>query len=193
MAMLAPRTQRFTPPSLGPWTYEQYCALPDDGQRYEIIWGELHVAPAPNLRHQHIVLRLGRYLDEFCDQHGLGRVLVAPTDVVLPYQTVVQPDLLFVRADRALSLADANITIVPDLVVEVLSPSTSARDLGEKRDAYTFHGVPHYWIVNPRTRTIEAYELRKADYVLIQHAEGDEAFSPALFPGLSIPLAKLWE
>lgn len=63
MAMLAPRTRPSPPPQLGAWTYERYCAIPDDGNRYEVIWGELYVAPAPNVRHQHIVMRLGRFLD----------------------------------------------------------------------------------------------------------------------------------
>ncbi|MBI4498367.1 MAG: Uma2 family endonuclease [Chloroflexi bacterium] len=190
--MLQPRLHPPTAHQRGPWTYDRYCALPDDGKRYEIVWGELYVVPSPNAPHQTAALRLASLLDRFVQEHGLGKVYIAPFDVVLSRDTVVQPDVLFISRERAAIRTRANVQGSPDLVVEVLSPGTAARDLGIKRDVYALHGVPHYWLIDPDSRSLEAYELREADDVLVQHCAGDEVFAPARFPGLAIPLAALW-
>ena len=174
------------------WTYEDYCAIPDDGYRYEVIEGELYVAPAPDVAHQRIIVRLLLILAPFVEEHDLGEVLLSPTDVLLSTGTFVQPDLLFVRKDRGEVITERNVRGVPDLVIEVLSPSTAAYDRSKKRDAYAATGVPHYWILSGRARTLEAYELRDGIYLLVERLTDDETFSPSLFPGLSFSLAPLW-
>ncbi|MBI4497066.1 MAG: Uma2 family endonuclease [Chloroflexi bacterium] len=174
------------------WTYRDYCAIPDDGQRYEVIWGELYVAPSPSRGHQRSAGKLFTILDRHVTEHGLGEVYIAPFDVVLDEENVVQPDLLFVSKERLDIITEANIRGAPDLVVEVLSRSTAALDRSQKWDLYAAAGVPHYWLVDPVAHTLEAYIREGGDYRLADRRTHHEVFSPALFPGLDIPLASVW-
>ena len=174
------------------WTYKDYCAIPEDGQRYELIWGELYVAPSPSTRHQRILGNLFDVLRHHVQNHGLGEVFVTPLDVVFDDENVVQPDLLFVARERAAILTEANVSGAPDLVVEVLSRSTAALDRSQKRDLYAAAGVSHYWLVDPLARPLEAYVLEDGNYRLADRRTHDEIFAPALFPGLDISLASVW-
>ncbi|MCX6021700.1 MAG: Uma2 family endonuclease [Chloroflexi bacterium] len=174
------------------WTYEDYCAIPDDGRRYEVIGGKLYVAPSPIVPHQRLVGLLFRVLCTYVEAHRLGEVFIAPLDVLLAYDTVVQPDLFFVRVERSHIVTRGNVAGAPDLVVEILSPGTARRDRREKLDAYALFGVPHYWILDAERRTLEAFELHEGGYVLVYQGRGDDVFAPTLFPGLTIPLAALW-
>jgi Uma2 family endonuclease len=189
-----------TPPAAGQtavprrkrWTYDDYAAIPDDGQRYEIVWGELYVMPAPSLLHQRIVLRLGALLYSLVARLGLGEVFVSPVDLKLAEDVTVQPDIVFVSREREAILTEANLSGAPDLVVEVLSPSTAAYDRATKGDVYAAFGVPHYWLLNPRGRSFEMYELCGGDYVLARHAAGEGTLESPLFPGLQIELRALF-
>ena len=134
-------------------TYQDYANTPDD-ERWELIGGELIMAPAPNMFHQTVDMRLGSLLHVFVDDRNLGRVYPAPTDVVLSDVNVVQPDLLFVSNERAFIITSANIQGAPDLVVEILSPSTASRDWTVKLDLYARHGVKEYWLVDPDAQRI---------------------------------------
>lgn len=137
------------------FTYEDYRLLPED-KRYELMEGELLVTPAPTTRHQKILVRLVARLETFVDTADLGEVLCAPTDVILSDETVVQPDILFVARDRrAIVNPNGAVTAAPDLVVEILSPSTSSRDRVLKRKLYAKFGVREYWIVDPANHTVE--------------------------------------
>ena len=136
-------------------TYEQYCLLPEDGKQYELIDGELFMTPAPKPRHQKIVLRLTEQLSRFVRENSLGEVFVAPVDVLLERHTVVQPDVLFISTPRLSIVGEEAIEGAPDLVVEVLSPSTFYKDLRKKMTAYSQFGVQEYWIVDPETQSIE--------------------------------------
>ncbi len=140
-------------------TYADYATLPADGRRYELHDGELSVTPAPGTRHQRALIRLGAALHDHVVAHGLGEVLVAPTDCILSDRTVVQPDIIFIARDRASLVTDRAVEGPPTLVVEVLAPSTTAIDLGAKRDLYARHLVPFYWIVDTDARTIAALRL----------------------------------
>src|SRR5205814_7415211 len=108
-------------------TYEDYVALPDDGNRYEVIEGELCLVPAPNRRHQDVLLNLAVELRNFVRSRGLGHVYVAPFDVVLSDANIVQPDVVFVSKGRLNILTKAGATGAPDLAIEVLSGSTQRR------------------------------------------------------------------
>ncbi|MBM3268075.1 MAG: Uma2 family endonuclease [Candidatus Sericytochromatia bacterium] len=130
-----------------PLTYDDYAALPDDGKRYELIAGRLHELTAPTLTHQDLVGGLFARLWSFLEGHAAGKVLVAPFDVLLDRYNVLQPDILFVAADNPV-LGEKFVQGAPDLVVEVLSPATSRRDLGRKRELYEEHGVKEYWVVH---------------------------------------------
>ncbi len=131
------------------FTYADYLTTPED-ERYELLDGDLIMVPAPNLKHQHVLGNLYYHLRQFITEHGTGRVLVAPCDVYLSDTNVVQPDLLFVSREREHLLSDGQkVRGAPDLVVEILSPSSADKDRGLKRDLYGRHGVTEYWLVDP--------------------------------------------
>lgn len=112
--------------------------------------------------------------------------------MVLDPETGVQPDLVYVAQARAGIISERGIEGAPDLVVEVLSPSTRARDLGIKLRRYARAGIPHYWVVDPLARTLVAHERHAGAYMAAAPLEGSATFRPTLFPGLEIPLDPLW-
>jgi Uma2 family endonuclease len=149
-----------TKPAFERWTYERFARLPhEDGKRREVIAGELFVSPTPSIPHQELVGRLHLLLRPFVDAHELGRVILSPAAVLFAAGDYLIPDLFFVRAGRSGIVSRRGVEGAPDLVVEVLSPSTRLRDLGIKRDRYAHFGVPHYWILDPRKRQVQIYRL----------------------------------
>jgi Uma2 family endonuclease len=181
-------------PAQGEWTYEDYSRLPDDGQRYEIIEGVLYVTAAPSFDHQFTVTQLAVHLDNHVTQHQLGIVLVAPFEVHLPgIARPVQPDVLFIAAERAPQPGAANLTGAPDLIVEVLSPSTARTDRVVKFGAYERAAVREYWLVDPRTRSVEVYSLSQdGTYEMTgQHTPG-ESVASAVLDDLAVPVGDLF-
>jgi len=172
-------------------TYRDYAALPDDGRRYELHQGELSVTTAPGTRHQGTVIALASRLYDHVTSRGLGKVFVAPTDYILSDQTVVQPDILFVAADRLAIVSERAIEGAPTLVVEVLSPSTARLDRERKLMLYAEHSIPFYWIVDPTSRTIEAFQLAKVNYAAAGRVAATAAALPPL-NDLEIDPAALW-
>jgi Uma2 family endonuclease len=126
-------------------TVADYMNTPD-GVRYQLIDGELILAPSPTDKHQALCVRLTVALFQFVQQRHLGEIRVAPLDVILAEHEVFQPDILFVSNDRREIMTPANIQGAPDLVVEILSPSTRRNDRGHKLDVYSRYGVREYWI-----------------------------------------------
>jgi len=173
-------------------TYEDYCQLPNDGRRYEILAGEIAVTPAPSPRHQELLLNLARLLDEHVRSRSLGKVYVAPIDVILAQTSVVQPDLVFVGSERLFLVSNRGIEGPPDLAVEVLSPTTEAQDRGTKLQLYARYGIPHCWLIDPDSRGFQVYELAGTAYRLVADLTGAAEFAPARFPGLTLPLNSLW-
>lgn len=140
------------------WTYAEFARLPSDGgARNEIIAGELFVTPAPATRHQQVVTELAIIVGSFVKEHRLGRVLAGPIDVLFTEGDYVEPDLVFVAHHRVSLLSDRGVEGPPDLVVEVLSPSTEARDRGIKLERYRHFGVGEYWIVDADRGTVEVW------------------------------------
>jgi Uma2 family endonuclease len=167
-------------------TVEDYLALPDDVLA-ELIDGELYVTPAPTPNHQDVVGALHVHLRTHVEREELGRVYVAPVDVYLPTGDIVQPDLVFVRADRQHVIQDA-IRGVPDVAVEVISPSRPERDRIVKRALFARNGIQEFWLVDPAARSVEVFVLREGAYVGAGwFREKAVVVSPAL-PGLEIPL-----
>jgi len=142
------------------WTYEEYMRLPSEGStRYEVIDGELALTPSPGGPHQLAVSNVVRVLGTFAHEHGLGEVLPSPLDVLFGEGDYLQPDVLFVRADRADLVGPRGIEGRPDLVIEILSPSTAHRDRGTKLERYRHFGVPDYWIVDIDQRAVEVWRF----------------------------------
>ena len=141
-------------------TYDDLADLPqDDHLRRELIDGELYVSPSPIVRHQRAVARIAATLLAHADQHG-GLVLPAPIDVVFAEDTAVQPDVVYLSADRAEELsADRVIGVVPDLLVEVSSSATRRLDLIKKRNLYEREGVPEYWFVDLEADQVDVHCL----------------------------------
>jgi Uma2 family endonuclease len=151
-------------PPQGRWTYADYAALPDDGNRYEIIAGVLYTTPAPGTGHQSVSARLVTFLVTHVEFAGLGRVFAAPVDVELAPDTVVQPDIVVILSANLDRITPSRIIGAPDLVVEILSPGTAGHDQREKQDAYARAGVGEYWIVDPGAQTVELLTLDQGGY-----------------------------
>ena len=173
------------------YTYADYCDLPDD-VRYELIDGELYMAAAPSSRHQIVVIDLGFPLSEFVVRNGLGLVLIAPLDVVLSDEVVVQPDILFVSAERLEIVTERGCLGPPDLVVEILSPSTQERDRETKRGVYARFGVKEYWLADMDGRTVNAMELVGGEFVTRAVLDESGEINSPLLPGLSIPVSRIF-
>ena len=172
-------------------TYADYCLTPDD-ERYELLDGELIMVPAPSTGHQRIDTKLGWRLAQFVEQKSLGEVFFAPCDVVLSDINVVQPDLLFVSNARAHIITADNVQGPPDLVVEILSPSTANRDRTRKRALYAQYGVPEYWLVDPDTHTVTVLLLDDGDFEEVaRYGAGKMLTSPTL-PGFTVNLDDLF-
>ncbi|GAA1638182.1 Uma2 family endonuclease [Georgenia ruanii] len=158
-----------TLPRSRPLTRADLDAMPDDGHRHELVDGALVVTPAPRPRHQTAVLRLAVLLDRACPKDL--QVFVAPLDVALAEDTVLEPDVLVApRAD----LTERDLAAAPVLAVEVLSPSTRLIDLHLKRARYEAAGTPSYWVVDPDEPSLTAWELRDGGYFGVAHAIGHE-------------------
>ena len=130
------------------YTYQDYLELPDDGNRYEIIEGELVMPPAPYTIHQDICRNIATELTIYTRKMKLGKIYFAPTDVVLSDINVVQPDILFISNENLQIITEKNIKGVPDLIVEIISPSTEYYDLFVKKETYEKSGVKEYWLVD---------------------------------------------
>jgi len=181
-------------PAQGEWTYADYEKLPDDGRRYEIIKRVLYATATPTFDHQYTVTRLLVRLDNFVTERQLGVVLVAPFEVQLPNVAYpVQPDVLFVASERVPQPGATSLSGAPDLIIEVLSPSTARTDRLVKFGAYERAGVREYWLVDPRTRSVEVYSLSQdGTYEMAgQYTPGD-LVSSTLLSDLALPVDDLF-
>ena len=144
---------------LRPLDADDLRGFPDDDKRYEIIGGQLVVSPSPSTRHQHVLGEIYTALKNHLMSNTMGRVFVAPLDVQLSFYDVVQPDLLVVLNDRRDIIQEQGIAGPPNLVVEVLSPSSKMTDRVDKAALYARSGVEEYWIVDPIEETVTVYGL----------------------------------
>ena len=138
------------------WTVGDLLDLPDDGNRYEVLDGELFVTPAPSLDHQRAAFELGRILADYLAGNRVGEAIISPADVTFSPRRLVQPDVFVIpfadTGKKASSFVDVGRLL---LAVEILSPSTARADRVNKRRVYRDEGVPEYWIVDLDARTIE--------------------------------------
>ena len=176
-------------------TFEDYLLFPDDGQRHELIDGEHHVSPSPLLRHQRISVRLVTALANHLEGHPTGEVFVAPFTTILSNHDVVEPDLLYVSNERRQVLDKGDwVRGAPDLVVEVLSPSTRRRDETIKRHAYERTGVDEYWLVDPERDVITIHQRVGDRFVRVAELTrgAGDVLTTKLMPGLELSLAKVF-
>ena len=173
------------------YTYADYCQLPDD-RRYELIDGELYLIPSPGSQHQRVSFRLARLMADFVESLLLGVVYVAPFDVILSDHDTLQPDILFVAAGRESIITQRACEGAPDLVVEVLSPSTSRRDLVLKRERYARFGVREYWLVDPAARSLELLTLQEGLFLSRGIYTGNMTPASAVLPDFTFRVDALF-
>jgi len=174
-------------------TYHDYLLLPDDGKRYEILDGELFVTPSPVPRHQLVVGRFLHHLITYLEVHPIGTVFTAPCDVVLSDTDIVEPDLILILTTSRASITEKNVQGPPDIVLEVLSPGTAARDRDLKRKRYERFEVQEYWLVDPDQNTLEILALKDGTYIHVCRATRPTDCVSPLLPGLILNLARLLE
>jgi len=174
------------------FTYRDLLTLPDDRNTYEIIDGALSVNASPSLRHQRISGRIYRILSQALEDTGKGHVFFAPMDVLLDRENVVQPDLVYIAGDRAILLEESHINGPPDLIIEVVSPSTRQRDLSMKRGLYARFGVPHYWVFDPEENSVLVYRREGETYREKDKLGAGDLFQPEDFQGLSFDLSMIF-
>lgn len=173
------------------YTYNDYLKIDDDNQ-YELIGGKLILVPSPKIIHQELSGRIFRLIADFVDKNSLGKVLYAPTDVILTEKDKPQPDILFVSKERLHIITEANIQGAPDLVIEILSPATGKLDKVEKSRLYYKHGVKEYWIVDPDHKVIEIFMPGEKNWNLFQSYNEDDLLTSLLLTGLEIQLKDIF-
>ncbi len=191
--MLAPDPALHPHPAPGAWTYADWERLPADGNRYEVVGGVLYMTTAPSNFHQWIVHRLDRYLAIPAEDRGLAYSFFAPIGVLMDGCDPVQPDFVVIRRERAHIIREGRIRGVPDLIIEVLSPSNRAYDEQIKRAAYAQAGVPEYALIDPSARALRLYRLTEAGvYGEAAYATEADSIRFACLPDIILPIAALF-
>jgi Uma2 family endonuclease len=173
------------------YTYEDYLNTPE-GERYELIDGELILVASPNEGHQFASVNLVSLMNPHAKDRDLGWVFHAPFDIVFSDTEVVQPDIMFISKEREDIRTPANVRGAPDLVVEILSPSSLGRDWGYKRELYAKYGVKEYWIADPVHKMVSVMLLRDGVLELAgAYVEGDTVVSTVL-EGFSVEISAIF-
>lgn len=173
------------------WTYQDYLQL-DDEKRYEIIEGKLiDMTPAPSIQHQIFSGNLIFAFMSHLHKHSVGRLLEAPVDVKLDEKNVVQPDLVVVLNNNQDIIKEQAIEGTPDLVVEIISPSTIVNDRNKKSELYAKFGITEYWIIDPPHQSIEVYNLINGKYENFSFAAKTGQVKSALLEGLKVNVKEL--
>src|SRR5439155_10454554 len=167
-----------------------YYRLNDD-QRYEIIDGDLLMAPPPDTWHQSWLGSLFRVLDAHICKQNLGKLFVSPVDVVLSPENTVQPDLVFISTHNLRIVQRRAIFGAPDLLVELISPSSVRRDRYDKKRLNARFGVKEYWIGDPANKALEILTLKSGNYELHRSAEQKGKLTSLLLPGLEFDLSEI--
>jgi Uma2 family endonuclease len=174
-------------------TARQFLQLGEDppGVRLELVNGEVAVSPSPIPDHSFVIPALTRILGQEIDKHDLGQ-LFTDVDTIFGEYDVRRPDVLYFQKSRLHLIGEKAMEGPPDLAVEVLSPSSLKTDRNDKFKLYAAGKVKHYWIVDPKARTIEAYRLRGGKYAGPMRGSGTDIVRLPPFDDLEIPLGKLW-
>jgi Uma2 family endonuclease len=174
-------------------TYSELLKMPEDGPRIELYDGEVWEMPSATGEHQDVALSTASLFLEYERRAG-GKVAIAPLDVIFSEYNVVQPDVLYFVEERVhLMKAEKRPRYRPDVVVEILSPTTESNDKGRKLRMFARYEVPEYWMIDFDERAIEIRSLRGDFYVVTVKASGDDTVTSPLLPDLSFPLSRLFE
>jgi Uma2 family endonuclease len=154
----------------------------------EIINSEIYMSPTPNSKHQEISGELEFLLMLFIKKNKAGKIFHAPMDVILDKHNVVQPDILFIANENIKIITRKCIEGVPNLVIEIISPSSYYRSQVEKKDLYERFGVKEYWIIDPANKVIEIFTLQESKYVLHAFIAEEGKVSSALLQGFEVSI-----
>ena len=178
------------------WTLRDLELLPDDGNRYEIIDGELYVAKQPDWQHQLVCFQLGFLLETWNEQSQAGFVNLTP-GIIFADDTNVVPDVIWISQERlkAVLRKDGKLHNSPELVIEVLSPGTEneRRDREVKVKLYSRHGVKEYWVVNWQAQNLEVYRRENTLLTLEKTLEGNDPLDSPLLPGFRCKVSRLFK
>ncbi len=175
-------------------TYDDYRELPDDGNQYQIIGGELFMTAAPYSSHQLIARNIFRIIDQHVYKNQLGEALFSPIDVVFSMTDVVQPDILFISNERLNIITEKNIVAAPELVVEILSKSTRNIDRNLKKELYARQGVEEYWLADPESASISQFILKEGKFELMKKADIDSPIlNCQILKGLTVDIRPIFK
>lgn len=175
------------------YTVEDYMLL-EEGAPFQLINYDLIMSPSPTAIHQLVTIRLAQLILNFLDSiNNTGFLVVAPMDVTFDDGNVYQPDVVYVSAERKEQIVKERIEGAPDLVIEILSPSTGYYDLRHKKDIYERYGVKEYIIIDPMKESAELYILTNGAYQLKQEVTKPDALNSVLLPGLALGLDKIFK
>jgi len=168
-------------------TADEYLALADDGYRYELIDGVICMSPSPSRPHQKIVTEIVRQIADHLMRHPTGEVVVE-VDVRLGEDLVYRPDLVYLSSAKAAGCRE-RINVVPDLIVEVVSPDSRRYDHETKKHDYERCGVGEYWLIDPDQREFTFYRLQDGRFVQVQAAAA--TYASEMIPGFELDLQRL--
>ncbi len=176
------------PAGLGPYRRQDYNALPDQ-PRCELLFGRLYVMSSPTLVHQAMIIVLARHFDDIAQASG-GLAYAAPLDVELADHSIVQPDVIYLSAERLGVARPHRMIGAPDLLVEILSPATARRDRGEKLMLYAESGIREYWIADAKLRQIEFLINEGGRFVVALPVDG--TYRSQVLPEIHLDVIDLW-
>jgi Uma2 family endonuclease len=176
-----------------PATVAEYLAMPEGAPFFQFIDGEVVPMPSPTLLHQKVIRNLTTDFQNYIRKYKLGELYPAPVDVYFSEDDYFQPDIVFVANERFHILTPKNIQGAPDLVVEVLSPSTGYYDLSHKKAVYEQEGVREYWLVYPSELRVEVLQNTDNGFVLLNQARKQGVERSAVLEGFSLDITEIFE
>ncbi|MBI4861726.1 MAG: Uma2 family endonuclease [Candidatus Riflebacteria bacterium] len=177
-------------------TWKEYQQLPDDGIRYEVLEGEIVMTPAPEPKHQTASVNLLFEMESWRRDGGgggEGMFFTAPVDVILAFDTIVQPDLVYIRGERAKTLVKKQIHGAPDLVVEIFRKARAERDRITKLQIYQRFSIQEYWLVDLDARSVTILTLSEDGYEVFASGTGDTKLGSKVLSGFEITPAEVFE
>lgn len=180
-------------PGQGSWTYQDYAAIPDDGRRYEVVNGVLYMSPSPGRWHQETVGEVFAHLRAYVKSHKLGQVYLAPFDVELAPNIIVQPDVMLILHTNSGIITDSHIVGTPDLIVEVASPGTASYDRRDKQAIYALSCLPEYWLVDPLAHTVELLLLQSGHYRSLGIFHGQSTLPSPTLPNFAPHVSQFFD
>jgi len=173
--------------------YRDYALFPEGGsKRHEIIDGEHYMTPSPTTKHQRISRNMVWIIESFLRENRCGEILSAPFDVILSDNDIVVPDLVYVSRKNIHMLTEENIKGIPDLIIEILSPSHRKRDRILKRDLYEKYGVKEYWLIDPDKEQVEVYTFSGNRFLPPAVYNRDQVIKTGIIPGLEVDIKAIF-